>query len=198
MEPKVTGYVKAHTGNIKNATNEKFSNATVCFGGKIEKNGYFAKAETGYGCTIYGQAELGKEFEIANNTVFTTSVGGSYTKSEYKTDYYKERYKDGDNGPEWKPFDARGYANASVNFKGKWGEVGVGVQGGVKHSKKPELPPEGLDQSIGITRGTDVTGSRTKAYVTPTVNSKINLGRGFSLNFDAALDKGSLGVAWNF
>ena len=199
MEPKFSGYVIAKTGVAQNATKELLGTAQLALGGKVVgDSGIFASGEVGYGSVLQVDAKVGKSFAINDNLDITTSVGGNYTKATYTTDFYKMRTEDGDNGPEWKPFDVRGYANAGVNFKGKWGELGVGVQGGVKHSRKPELPPEGLDQSIGITRGTDVTGSRTKAYVTPTLNSKINLGKGFSLNFDAALDKGSLGVAWNF
>ena len=199
MEPKFSGYVIAKTGVLHNATNEFLGNTQLGVAGKVTgDSGIFALGEIGYGSVLQVDAKIGKTFDVNNNFDITTSLGGSYAKATCKTDYYRIRMEENSNTPEWKPFDVRGYANAGVNFKGKWGELGVGVQGGVKHSRKPELPPEGLDQSIGITRGTDITGSKTKTYVTPTVNSKINLGKGFSLNFDAALDKGSLGVAWNF
>lgn len=198
MSNEITGYVKAQTGFLKNATKENLLNTTISFGGKFQKNGYFAKAEAGYGYSIYAQTELGKEFELNDVLSISTSAGGKYSKSTSKVNYYNKIFEKGDVGPEWKPFDARGYANAGVNFKGNWGEVGVGVQGGVKHSKKPNLPPEGLNEDIGMTKGTNITGSITKAYVTPTLNSKINLGKNFTLNANVALDEGNLGVAWNF
>lgn len=200
MGSEVRGYVVAKGGFVTNATKESIGNAQIAFGGKVTgQNGYYTKAEVGYGNAFQANVEVGKKFELANNFDIETSVGGQYFQTTNKSNYYKAVFEENINlGPTWKPNDLRGYANAGVNFKGKWGNVGLGVQGGVKHSSKSELPPEGLDETIGLTRGTEITGKKTKAYVTPTVTTKINMGKCWSFNADVSLEQGSIGIAYNF
>ena len=199
MGTEINGYVMLKGGAVKNATNETTGHAQVVFGGNVKNEyGLFAATEIGYGNAMQANVEVGKLFDLADNFEVKTSVGGQYFRSNGKSTYYAISDGSSDLGPTWKPSDLRGYANAGVNFKGNWGNVGLGVQGGVKHSSKPELPPEGLDETIGLTRGTEITGKKTKAYVTPTVTTKINMGKCWSFNADVSLEQGSIGIAYNF
>lgn len=200
MEPQITGYITAKGGIVQNATKETFGNAQLSIGGKVTNDyGLFVAGEAGYGSALQIKAEAGKLFEVSDNVEIKTSIGGQYLQSTHKTNYYKTIFEEGAyTGPSWNPKDIRGFGNAAINFKGDWGELGLGVQGGIKLSKKPELQPGELDETIGQTRNTDITGKKTKMYVTPTVTTKINLGGNFSLNIEAALDQGSAGIAFNF
>lgn len=199
MDTILNGYVAIKGGAVKNATKEVIGNAQVVAGVRADTDtGLFGQVELGYGNAFQFKGEAGKDFYLNNNLDLTVSGGWQYLESKNTSSYYKKTFGEEGNSPNWHAKDFRIYANTGVKLTGNWGELGVGIQGGMKDSEKPDLPPEGLDGTAGETKGTDITGSRTRAYITPTVNSKINLSKNISLNLNAALDQGSVGIAWNF
>ena len=201
MGNDVIGYVSAQAGLLKNAHKENILTPQIVAGAKVStEQGWFGKGEIGYGTGLHAKVEAGKAFEMTDSFEFTTSVGGQYYKSNKERDYYSKCFEvEKNQSPTWKPSDLRGYANAGVNFKGNWGNVGIGVQGGVKHSSTPLLQPGQLDYNIGqVIDAAENSGKKTKFYATPTVTTKINMGKCWSFNADVSLEQGSIGIAYNF
>ena len=65
MDPKLTGYITAKGGAIKNATKETIGNAQITGGIRVNGNyGLFGQVEVGYGNALGIKGEAGKVFEF--------------------------------------------------------------------------------------------------------------------------------------
>lgn len=200
MAPKIfSGSAGAQLGFVRNAAKENISTASIGVTGKAEYKGFYAQAHAGIGSATFFGAEAGKQFEIKNGFGVKASAGADYTfRNRTRTYFSSVSDVGGNEGPSWKSNDLRAHGNLELTLQKPWGEIGLGVEAGAKRTKQPILTDGTIDPTIGETRGTEYAGTTTKAYVTPTLSSKINLGKNFSLNLDAALDRGNLGVAYNF
>ena len=198
MEPKLTGYAGTKIFILNNASHDTFGGVCANVGGKIEKNGFYAQVEGGYGNAAYAKAELGKDFTFGDSSFgLNTSLGGQYTVSNRTKDYYKSEFEEGGNSPTWKANDTRGYGQVSLTYNNPKVEVGLGVRAGVKTSTQPSL--DGITLAdVGITRGTEYAGRTTKSEFSYLGKVKYNCNEHLSLSLEKTKDSANFTASWIF
>ena len=104
--------------------------------------------------------------------------------------------------------------NIELNKKFKKGQIGIGLEAGVQKANKPSMV---FNENVTVTTNirvneTDFTevdnrpiqntvaGSKTKAYFTPTLRARVNMGKNdkLSLNLDASAYQGQVGLRYTF
>lgn len=194
MDPKISGYLVSKAEIYSNAANDIFGTATVGLGGKIEKDGFYAKAEAGYGAGSYVGAEAGKYIPVGKNGFgLTASVSGQHTVSNATRDYYKTVFEEGANSPTWHPNDTRGSANLIFSYQNSSIEAGFGLRAGIRSSKQASL--DGISLApVGIIKGTEYAGRTTQNFAEGFTYFKKNFGKGWKGKAEAGFTKFMLGV----
>ncbi|MBR1775710.1 hypothetical protein IJ750_01380 [bacterium] len=217
-------FVQAQAGAVRNAANDKYANAGVAGGVKVEKNGNYLKAEAGIGTALSGKLELGHDFALnksktmgiglsANaeaSRAFATNEQNVNITSEARmiiNDVEQNAISNLSSQAKWHPNNLSFGAKAEMFNRGKRGEIRVGIEGGVQKNYAPDCE---LSTKATISASTPdvepvtaqtrlaIDNSATRAYVTPTIYGELNAGKGFSLFADLKINQGQAGIRYTF
>lgn len=205
---KTEGYVQAE-GGIYRATEDGYAtNVGVALGGKVSKGSTFANAEVGYGTAFRAKVEVGHEFKLNQKGNLGLELAGNaeYLRAGQKSEYVS---KVTINNSEQNGFQTswnNGYKKAGLssmlNFKGKKGNVKVGLEAGYSTNNAPDIDVthkisnENHYQEMHFGTKQNYSGF----YLTPKVSAELNLGKNghWSAIADADMHKGNVGLRYTF
>jgi len=226
---KADAYVKVEAGAYEGRKDKFNTNVDAVFGGEIKKGGTYAKAEAGYGTALKAGIEAGHEFNIGKNIGLELSANAQYLRDNAEKSYSSTLVHDytintpTDTGnihyensvkKSWHDGFKKLGASAMLNFKGKAGNVKVGLEGGYRTNNAPDIRNQ-LGSNVQIDVYTDdaiysdsesmynsdiFKGKRSGAYITPKVSAELNLGKNshWSLTANADRFQGNAGIKYTF
>ena len=146
-----------------------------------------------------------------NTTNFHHHADYSVTNEQGQTEIVNQSF-DENHTSSWKHGMQQTGLKAQLNFGSKKAQFGLGIEAGTRNSIRPNISySSDINSTIELKAGDKTINVQNlakatvvkvdngaKGYVTPTLNAKVNLGKGFSLNANADLNQGHVGVRYNF
>lgn len=205
---KTEGYAQAEGGIYRVNLDSYVPNIGVALGGKVSKGSTFAKAEAGYGTAFRAKVEVGHEFKLNQNGNLGLELAGN---AEYLRDGQKSVFSSEvvinnseQNGLQtsWNDGYKKAGLSGMFNFKGKKGNVKVGLEGGYSANNAPdvyhtyEINGNNRYQKVHLKKEQNDSGF----YMTPKVSAELNLGKNghWSAIADADMHKGNVGLRYTF
>lgn len=205
---KTEGYVQAEGGIYRAAEDRYAANIGVALGGKVSKGSTFAKAEAGYGTAFRAKVEVGHEFKLNQNGNLGLELAGNAEylrngqKSERLSKVAIENNGEYTSSTSWNDGYKKAGISSMFNFKGKKGNVKVGLEAGYSASNAPdiyhtfEINGNNRYQEVSFSAKQNDSGF----YMTPKVSAELNLGKNghWSAIANADVHKGNVGLRYTF
>ena len=197
-------YTQANAGALRNGENSIYSNlgASVGIDTKLQldkKNAIFGQFEFGAGTALTGNARLGYQRALSNNTnlVFAANaaLGNSLTKTENSSVHIDNKANINDKiyqmdkidkTFDWKPGNISFSGQVGFNKNAKWGSYELGAELGYEHSSSVEYSLKGgshADVLIGeqkteIQTAYDYNRKEQEGmYISPYATARIDLNK---------------------
>jgi len=217
-------YVQVQAGAYKATPGSVNPNIGVKLGGEISKGGTYAKAEVGCGTALQASLEAGHEFTLSRNIGLELAGKGEYLRnfsdSSFTSNFNTQTsFSDTDgNNYAYETYQAQqhnwkdGYkklgASCLVNFKGRRGNIKVGLEGGYRANLAPDITHHyDVNATNPTTNETKhyegsmmYKGRESGGYITPKVSAELNLNKKgtWSLVADADRFQGNAGIRFTF
>lgn len=202
---KAKGYVQAEGGIYRANDINYYANLGITLGGRVSKGSTFANAEVGYGTAFRAKAEVGHEFKLNKNGNMGLELAGNaeYLRNGQKSEYLSEVTIEKSGKYTSKSSWQDGYKKAGVsgmfNFKGKKGNVKVGLEAGYSRNNAPDINETYTINSNHIRHET-LKNHESGFYATPKVSAELNIGKkgDWSAIADADMHRGNVGIRYTF
>ena len=224
---QVTGYAGVQAGIIKSLSDNAYLNSGATLGGQVSYKGTFLRGQVEAGTALGGKVELGHTFDIGRNMGLELSAKAQMNKSLIGNNSYNVKFENNFNinnqnasveipshsdfSTNWKGGETRLGASAKLTFGSEKARFGVGIEAGSRKGNQPNMAfSTESNTSVDVTTNQKtetinqnyssvvVNSNKSSFYATPTISADVKLNKHLSLNANADLQQGQIGVRWNF